>query len=111
MSASRRRRIALWVVAGFLAYGLVVGFLSVSWRESGRDMKFPLNIPGELLGEEVYLRLRNPYSAASYREVPWVLRIPQVYVPASVVFWGSLGLLIGGLVWVTRGNAEASGGA
>lgn len=85
------------VVAGFLVYGLVVGLLS-SWRWGFSDNIFLLNVPGVLLGDVVYNLsieyLGNPYSAQAHYTIPWFLRIPQVYVPVSLVFWGLIGSVV-----------------
>jgi hypothetical protein len=62
------------------------------------DTSFFLNIPGTLLGEEVYgLSIRyfgNPYSPQAHFTIPWILRVPQVVAPASIFFWGLLGAII-----------------
>lgn len=56
------------------------------------------NIPGELLGERVYdlsiKILGDPHSPQAHFTIPWVLRIPQVFVPISVLFWSIIGLVI-----------------
>jgi len=87
----------LRVVAGFLVYGLVVGLLN-SWWWGFSDDVFLLNVPGVLLGDVVYNLsieyLGNPYSEQAHYTIPWVLRVPQVYVPVSLVFWGLVGMVV-----------------
>ncbi len=92
-----RSRARSKILVGFLVYGLAVGLLSVWWWGS-RDSMFLPNIPGELLGERVYdLSIKifgNPHSPQAHFTIPWVLRIPQVFVPVSVLFWSIIGLVI-----------------
>ena len=85
------------ILIGFLVYGLVVGVLSV-WWDGISDMIFPLNIPGVILGDETYILairyLGGPSSPHAHYTIPWILRINQVYVPVSIIFWGLVGLLV-----------------
>jgi hypothetical protein len=85
------------VLTGFLVYGIAVGLLS-SWWWGISDSPFLLNVPGELLGYEVYdvaIRLLgDPYSPQAHYSIPWVLRVPQVFVPVSTLFWGVIGLAL-----------------
>ncbi len=85
------------ILIGFLVYGLVVGVLSV-WWDGISDTIFPLNIPGVILGDESYILairyLGDPSSPHTYYTIPWILRIHQVYVPVSIIFWGLIGLTI-----------------
>ena len=85
------------LLVGFLVYGIIVGMLSIWWWGYSDNVFFP-NIPGMLLGEIVYnlsiKYLGNPYSSQAHYTIPWVLRIPQVYIPVSIFFWGILGLAI-----------------
>lgn len=82
---------------GFLAYGVAVGLLSYWWWHFS-DNLFLLNIPGDVLGYLVYdlsiKFLGNPFSPQAHYTIPWILRIPQVFVPVSVLFWGTLGLAL-----------------
>ncbi len=84
------------VLIGFVLYGIAVGFISV-WFRQNTDSVFLLNIPGTLLGDAVYgLSIRflgDPHSSQAHFTTPWLFRIPQVYVPASILFWGLLGTL------------------
>jgi len=85
------------ILTGFLIYGLVVGIVSV-WWDGISDMIFPLNIPGVILGDETYILairyLGDPSSPHAHYTIPWILRIDQVYVPISIIFWGLIGLVI-----------------
>ena len=78
------------IVTGFIIYGTAVG-LSAVWFHQHTDMLFLLNIPGTLLGDAVYgLSIRffgDPHSSQAHYTIPWLFRIPQVYVPTSVLFW------------------------
>ena len=95
---------------GFLIYGVTVGLLSFWWW-SISDSPFLLNIPGELIGHQVYdiaIRLLgDPLSPQAHYSIPWVLRIPQVFIPVSTLFWGVIGLAIQtGYIRLTRGRAR-----
>ena len=83
------------ILAGFLIYGIAVGLLS-SWWWDISDNLFLLNIPGELLGYQVYgvaiSLLGDPSSPQAHYSIPWILRVPQVFVPASTLSWGLIGL-------------------
>ena len=85
------------IFLGFLAYGIAVGLISVWWWNSGADMPFLLNIPGVLLGDEVYALaieyLGNPRSSQAHYTIPWLLRVPQIYAIVSVLLWGMVGLI------------------
>jgi hypothetical protein len=84
------------IMIGFIIYGIAVGFIAV-WFRQNTDMVFLLNIPGTLLGDAVYgLSIRffgDPHSSQAHYTIPWLFRIPQVYVPTSILFWGLLGIL------------------
>lgn len=85
------------IIIGFLIYGLVVGIVSVWWAGIS-DTIFPLNIPGVVLGDETYILairyLGDPSSSHAHYTIPWILRVNQVYVPVSIIFWGLIGLVI-----------------
>ena len=78
----------------FLVFGIGVGFVSV-WYDNNTDTIFFFNIPGTLIGDGIYYRsievFGDPSSSQAHYSIPWVLRIPQVYVLASGLFWGLLG--------------------
>ena len=85
-----------FIIIGFIVFGMVLGFTSV-WFRQHTDSMFLLNIPGTLLGDAAYgLTIRffgDPHSSQAHYTIPWLFRIPQVYVPASILFWGLLGTL------------------
>ncbi len=97
------------ILVAFLAYGVVVGLLSVWWWHQGADSPFLLNIPGVLLGDKVYelsiMYLGNPNSPQAHYTISWFLRIPQVYFPVSALLWGAIGLVIQ-LAWSLKQSQE-----
>jgi len=100
MSSTKTR-----LLVGFLAYGVIVGLLSAWWWGISDNVFFP-NIPGMLLGDLVYnLSIKyigDPHSSQAHYTIPWILRIPQVYVPVSVLFWGVMSLAIRAAIGRTR---------
>ena len=89
-----KRKIIL--ITCFLLFGIGIGFVSV-WFNNNTDTIFFLNIPGTLIGDGIYYRsieiFGDPSSAQAHYTIPWLFRIPQVYVLASGLFWGLLGTL------------------
>jgi hypothetical protein len=94
------------VFVAFLLYGAVVGALTMqSWTDRNGETAPPLlivNALGVYLGDEVYVRsidlIGDPSSDRAHFSIPWVLRLPYVYVASSALSWGLVGLLVG---WVT----------
>ena len=84
------------VAVSFAILGVALGFGTV-WFNENTDAVFLLNIPGTLLGDAAYsLSIRffgDPISSQAHYTVPWLLRIPQIYVLASVLFWGIIGTM------------------
>ena len=84
------------IISGFIIYGTILGFISV-WFRQNTDSLFFLNIPGTLLGDTAYglsiLFFGDPHSSQAHYTIPCLLRIPQVYVPASIFLWGLIGTL------------------
>ncbi|MFH1651501.1 MAG: hypothetical protein ABID87_05325 [Chloroflexota bacterium] len=82
------------IAALFVIAGTAAGFISV-WFRQHTDSLFLFNLPGTLLGDAAYVLsiqlLGDPHSAQAHYTIPWLLRIPQVYVPVSVLFWGLVG--------------------
>jgi hypothetical protein len=80
----------------FLLFGIGVGFISV-WFDNNTDTIFFVNIPGTVIGDGIYsgtIKLfGDPASSQAHYTIPWIFRIPQVYVLASGVFWGLLGAI------------------
>ncbi len=85
------------IVSGFLIFGVAMGF-GVAWLWPLNDIGVVVNIPAALIGVLIYQwsikYLGDPSSFQAHYTIPWILRIPQVYVLASVLFWGLVGLLI-----------------
>lgn len=83
-------------IACFLVFGVAAGFVSV-WYHNNTDTIFFFNIPGTLFGDGIYYRsiemFGDPSSSQAHYTIPWVLRIPHVYVLASGLFWGVLGTI------------------
>ncbi|MFC2068454.1 hypothetical protein ACFLTP_05555 [Chloroflexota bacterium] len=81
----------------FLLYGFVVGFISVWWWNFSDSLFLP-NVPGMLIGDKAYsLSIEifgNPSSSQAHYSIPWILRVPQIYVPITFFFWGLLGLIV-----------------
>ena len=84
------------IILSFLIFGTVTGFL-VAWAWP-KDIGVLINIFTAFLGDEVYqlsiLYLGDISSPQAHYTIPWILRIPQVYVIVSIIFWGLIGLLI-----------------
>jgi hypothetical protein len=85
------------IMLGFLVYGVVAGFLSCWWWHISDSIFYP-NIPGDLLGQSIYNQaiavLGDSGSAQAHYTIPWILRIPQIFVPASIIIWGLSGVII-----------------
>ena len=91
------KSVKIKILMVFLVYGVAVGLLSIWWWGISDNVFFP-NVPGMLLGDLVYnLSIKyvgNPTSPHPHYTIPWILRIPQVYFPVSILFWGIIGILI-----------------
>ena len=83
------------ILIGFLVFGTAMGF-SAAWLWPA-DSSFYLNIFPALLGDQIYnLSIRyfgDKVSPQAHNTIPWILRIPQVYVVTSMVVYGLVGLL------------------
>lgn len=80
-----------------LVYGIcATSFSFLSWPNEG--IHYVLNLAGNLLGEMVYKmsieNIGDPTSSQAHFTIPWVLRIPQVFVLTSMVFWTGLGFAV-----------------
>ena len=84
------------LLAFFVIYGLIVSFLSVLWWYYSDNLLIP-NIPGIIISDKAYSLsvdlLGDPSSSQAHYTIPWMLRIPQIYVPVSIIFWGLFGLM------------------
>ena len=72
------------LVGGFTVFGILGGVaVALVWPSEGVVLVNPL---GLLVGDEAYgFFINHP------GDPPWLLGLPQVYVPASAVVWGFLG--------------------
>jgi len=81
----------------FLIYGCAIGLLSFWWQGIA-DSVFIFNILGIMFGDKVYSLaihyLGNPNSAQAHYTIPWIMRVRQIYIPTSIIFWGLAGYLI-----------------
>ena len=97
----------------FLLYGLITGFISAWWWGSSDNLFLP-NVPGMLIGDGVYALsikfLGNPSSAQAHYSIPWILRIPQIYVPVTIIFWGLFGLIVHSCWKLIRDRLLRAGG-
>ena len=84
------------ILLSFLVFGIVTGFLTAwIWPT---DSSIYFNVFATLLGDQVY-NLSIQYfgdmsSSQAHYTIPWILRIPQVYVIASIILYGLVGLLL-----------------
>lgn len=81
---------------GFALFGILTGFLTAFGFID--EYKTLLNIPGVLLGDEIYGYYRqylvpDPFSNFARFDVPWMLRSPQIYLLASAVIWSLVGFI------------------
>lgn len=84
------------VVFGFLLFATTTGlFVVQQWPQ---DSIFLYNFPAQFLGYETYYwsieLIGAPTSANAHDTIPWFLRIPQVFLVVSIIFWGLLGAFI-----------------
>ncbi len=83
------------IFVSFLVYGLIAGVLSVILWLRGPDSIFLLNAPPIWIGDAVYNlaidHIGDPSSPQAHYTIPWALRIPQVYLLTSAMFWGAVG--------------------
>ena len=84
------------VLVGFLVFGTAIGFFTATLWPA--DSSFYFNVFGALFGDQVYdLSIRcfgDIISSQAHYTIPWILRIPQVYVVTSIVSYGAVGLLL-----------------
>lgn len=83
------------IFASLLILGVMSGVIAtVLWPN---DISVLFNIPAVLIGDKIYIwsinLLGDPSSPHAHYTIPWLLRIPQVYVIVSVLFWGLVGLV------------------
>jgi len=96
------------ILLGFLTFGIAIGFLT-AWAWPA-DSSFYFNAFGALLGDQVYnLSIRcfgDIISPQAHYTIPWILRVPQVYVITSIVVYGLVGLVLQLVYnrWTERGR-------
>ncbi len=96
------------ILLGFLTFGTAIGFLT-AWAWPA-DSSFYFNVLPALLGDQVYnlsiQHFGDIISPQAHYTIPWILRIPQVYVITSIVLCGLVGLLIQLIYnrWTERGR-------
>ncbi len=84
----------LSVLWAFSIFGLLTG-LMVAWVWP-YDSSIYLNFPAVLVSDAVYgwaTRTIAPGSAEAHARIPWLLRIPQLYIWVSIVLSGLVGLV------------------
>lgn len=84
------------VFFSLLAFGLAAGILAA--RLWPLDSCILPNVFGVWLGDWVYARaiewIGDPHSAIAHETIPWLVRIPQVYVITSIALCALLGLVL-----------------
>lgn len=93
LGAAKRRVIFI----SFSLLGLTLGLLS-ALSLNYKELMFNLNMPGMILGESIYVfainHLGDPHSAFAHYTIPWILRIPQLYLLTTAAVWGLAGTVI-----------------
>jgi hypothetical protein len=84
------------IVLGFTTFGVLSGLLAAwAWP---LDSAVYANLYAVLLGDQVYTWaiswLGDPNSAQAHSTIPWLLRVPQVYVLVALVASAAAGLCV-----------------
>ena len=84
--------------------GLVTGILAgILWPLDSSTLP---NVYGVLLGDWLYDHtiqwIGDPHSDNAHETVPWLFRVPQVYVTASTALYAVIGLVL----WLALGRSE-----
>jgi hypothetical protein len=84
------------IFLSFLTFGLATGLLvMLLWPH---DSSVLPNIFSVWLGDWIYRQaiawIGNPYSAQAHETIPWIIRVPQVYVSASTGLCAAAGLAL-----------------
>ncbi len=91
------------IILSLFIFGVATGLLMV-WLWP-RETIALINVFAMLLGDEIYQRaiefLGDPHSDQAHSTIPWLLRIPQVYMVASIM---CSGLVAGAYVLAVRFN-------
>ena len=82
------------IIFGFLIFGALGGILAAwAWP---LDSSIYFNVFATYLGDQAYSLsiqyLGDEYSPQAHYTIPWLLRIPQVYVIVSILLCGLVGL-------------------
>ena len=81
------------IISCFLLFGILVGY-ATGWKDQkGYDTPFLLNIPGYMIGD-VFQGLWCRFIGGTLATAPWILWRPQVFILASILFWGLTGTLL-----------------
>jgi hypothetical protein len=80
----------------FMIFAVCLGIWTA--KISHQDSSVIFNFPGVLFGEAIYRwsiqLLGDPHSFQAHYTIPWLLRVPQVFVLTSILLWGLLGLVV-----------------
>jgi hypothetical protein len=86
------RKLSLFLA--FILVGIFVGWISAT---GGGEAAFAWNPLGVLLGDWVYhytiTNYGDPHSAMAHYTIPWIARIPQIYLLCTLVIYGSVGIM------------------
>ena len=84
------------IILSFLVFAVAAGVWATQiWP---MDTVVMVNLPAVYFGDALYMwsirYLGEPSSSQAHYSIPWLLRVPQVYVVASITVWGLLGMTI-----------------
>jgi hypothetical protein len=83
------------IFASAMLFGILSG-LAVTLHGLGEG-GYIFNFLGVLLGDQIYNfsieLIGDPHSSFAHYTIPWGLRIPQVWLFASVIAWSLIGIL------------------
>jgi hypothetical protein len=84
------------IIIAFLIFAVGTGvWVALVWPlDSSTLLNFPASLFGDALYQWSIRYLGDPSSPQAHYTIPWLLRVPQVYVVASIILWGFLGLMI-----------------
>ncbi|MCS6768434.1 MAG: hypothetical protein RMJ59_04985 [Candidatus Nitrosocaldus sp.] len=80
----------------FIVYGVVIGLVSIRVRPW--DPMYVINTVPLLIGDVIYSystrHIGDPSSPDAHHTVPWICRVPQIYLFTSTGFWGMVGMVL-----------------